>query len=660
MKLSVVHNYRIAIIIAILVFGQMAISLSLYKIQIEDRDNYIAIAESQHHRIVKIPPERGIIYDKNRYALAQNDELSTVAVVIKEVDDPEIYAQKLSAILGISKDKISRIITQKNRHTVYIKRKISQKEEDRISIERENLPGIELIPEPSRVYPQGKLCSNVLGFVGMDNRGIEGLELRLEKILKGQPDSYVFPSTCWDFDRTFTDYTQFLNNKGKNVYLTIDSTIQYFAEEALDKVCREKEAKNGQIVIINPYTSEVIAMASWPTYDPNEYGKYDQSSYRNRTVTDVSEPGSTIKPFTIAAALEEGVTTPDEVIFCENGAFYYLRGFCIHDDNHKFGDLTVREVLAKSSNIGTTKLAMRLGKEKVVDYFCRFGLDGTTGIECTGEVPCRVPKVNQWSGTTIAAVPYGHEMIVTMIGLVSAYTVFTNGGKYIPPSIIRGMENPLDGEIILTAPREIRQVISPETAREVLDMMVDSTIIGTCDKACIPGIKVAGKTGTSRIIDPETGRYMRKKVVASFVGIAPADKPEFIMGISVTEPQGRLISGGHVAAPVFSELGEKILKYKGILQELRPVEDIEPVQVAETDIVMPDLTGKTMAEVYSVWSEMPFFLEIEGTGKVCKQAPLAGNIILDSSQCRIWFEESSPLADSGVEENSFVVAESNK
>ncbi|MCM8757884.1 MAG: penicillin-binding protein 2 [Candidatus Omnitrophica bacterium] len=493
------------------------------------------------------------------HPLAVNLPAESLYAVPVEIKDKETVIKKLSLILKLDHSYLRERLFR-NKAFVWIARKLVPSQVEQIKALK--IDGLGFIKESKRAYPNGYLASHLLGFAGLDNVGLEGIELFYDNYLKGKAGLALF---LRDAKGNKLELIEKITPPidGSDLVLTIDETIQYIAERELDKVFKVFRAKHAMIIVINPFTGEILALANRPTFDLNRANYTDVEVRKNIAITDMFEPGSSFKIVTAAAILEEGKVKEDDRFFCENGS--YRVGNHILHDHRPHGWLTFKEVIEQSSNIGTTKLAQILGPDIIYRYVKSFGFGSCLGIDLPGEIAGTIKSPKFWSKTSIGAVPIGHEVGVTALQLVSAISVIANGGLLMKPFILKEVRN-RDGEKIKEfSPQIIRRVISEETSRRLKDILVGVVENGTGKLAKIEGFKVAGKTGTAQKIGSD-GRYVHDRFVASFIGFVPADNPVIAICIVIDEPYPYYF-GGVVCAPVFKRVASDILKYLQITSE---------------------------------------------------------------------------------------------
>jgi cell division protein FtsI (penicillin-binding protein 3) len=527
----------------------------LYHLQIIQYLDLVARAERQQQRTIEIAPKRGTIYDRQMQPLAMSLAVDSIFAVPSEIPNPEMVADLLSPVLGIGKGELlGRFKAQKS--FCWVKRKVSSEESARVR--DMNLKGIYFQKEMKRFYPKEQLAAPVLGYVGLDDNGLGGLEYRLNDAIKGTPGRVFLAA---DARRQSFQSSTREGRAGKNVVLTLDENIQYIAEKALAEAARQWRMASGAVVVQNPHTGEILAMASYPTFNPNEFNKSAPEARINRAVSQVFEPGSTFKLVAVAAALEEQLTTPREVINCQWGSIV-LSGHTIRDDK-PHGDLTVSQVMAKSSDVGVIKLALRLGEDRLYRYVKAFGFGDPAGIDLPAEERGLLRPPSRWSGISIGEISMGQEIGVTSLQIASAYSAIANGGILIQPRVVREIFQGDHHEPILAASG--RRVVSPRTAQQMTEILTETVETGTGSPARPTGYSAAGKTGTAQKID-SSGTYSKTHYIPSFVGFAPAQKPAVTILVVIDSPVGA-IYGREVAAPVFRSIAEQTLGYLNVPQD---------------------------------------------------------------------------------------------
>ena len=522
-------------------------------IQIFKSSNYFSIAQNQSRVIIEIPPARGKVLDRGNRDLALDVRLDSLYAVSRDIKNKRWLAGQLHSILGIDESELSERLGR-DKLFVWIARKISPSKAD--AIRKLKVEGLGFVKESQRVYPKGETACQLIGFTDIDNNGLEGIELHYNSFLRGVKGWRLAQKDAKRREIISREVEAVAPIDGYNIHLTIDEVIQSIAEQQLAETCKKFNALGGSVTVIDPKTGDVLAMANYPLYDLNNAKKSKAEYRRNRTITDVFEPGSVFKAVTLCSILENKIFGLDEQFNCENGA-WAVAGKVLHD-HHGSGMLTFRQVIERSSNIGTVKGAMRLGAEKLYKTIKAFGFGERTGIPLTGEVRGIVPSTKNWSRSSIINIPIGQGVAVTPIQLVYAMGAIANDGILMKPRIISQIDD-TQGRIIQSFdPAPAQQTVSKETslqARSVLEGVVSR---GTGKKAAVPGFKAAGKTGTAQKII--NGLYSHDKFVASFVGFVPYDEPKLVMVVSIDEPHP-VIFGGDVAAPAFSRIAAGILGY---------------------------------------------------------------------------------------------------
>ncbi len=520
------------------------------------RSSYLtSIAKKQHNQFVELESRRGAIYDCNLKAQAFNLSMDSLYATPNTIKDSykDGIVEKLSPILGDDRVYIRDRLYRK-KSFIWLARKLTPDKAE--AIKALKIKGLGFMKETKRIYPNGYLASHVIGFSGMDNVGLEGIERDFDKYLKGSAGWAIF---LRDARQKKLDIWEkmVLPVDGLDLVLTVDEVIQYIAERELDKAFKTFHAKGASIIVMDPHTGRILAMASRPNYDLNDHSSANKDSMRNRSICDLFEPGSVFKIVTASAALEEKKVTEEDKFFCENGA-YQVGGRILHD-HRSHGILTFRQVIEESSNIGTVKVAMILGADIVYQYLKAFGFGSKLGIDLSGEISGMIKPPRSWSKTSITAIPIGQEVGVTALQLASAISVIANGGQLMKPYIIDSVRDK-DGRIIKqNKPVLIRKVISVDTAMRIKKILTGAVEEGTGKLAKVSGFSAAGKTGTAQKLEPN-GTYSHTKFVASFIGFAPAEDPILAIVVTVDEPHPYYF-GGVVAAPVFQKVAGDAIRY---------------------------------------------------------------------------------------------------
>jgi len=552
-------NIRIILLVILIVLIFSLIFLRLYHLQILRNDFFLQKADDQHMRKLTVPAKRGEIFDRNGKPIAVNLEVDSISCDPMFVKDPDSYAKTLAPILDLDEKTLSKEITEKknlNKSSfLWIKRKVDKEISDKVRALK--LQGIYFDEEAIRIYPKEELMSHIIGFVGSDNMGLDGLEKTMNSKISGENG---FRYVTKDAKRREIGYMKTMGKNAKHGYsieLTIDEIIQYIAESELDAAYWKYNPVWAGIVVMRPQTGEILAMATRPTYNPNHYGDYPTENRRNRVITDMFEPGSIFKIISCSSALNEGAVKFTDSFNCENGAFYIFR-HTLHDC-HPYGILTFPQVIAVSSNIGTAKIALTLGKEKLHRCIKNFDFGEKSNLPLLGESPGVFRDLKYWSALSTVCIPMGQEICITALQMAKAVSSIAHEGKLMQPYMIKRIMDSNGNVVEKSEPKMIRQVIKPKTAKimnEALKMVVRKG--GTGIYADIPEYTAAGKTGTAQKV--ENGRYSNSKYVGSFAGYAPADDPKITIMVVMDSPKGQYY-GGVVSAPVFREVARKVLKY---------------------------------------------------------------------------------------------------
>ncbi len=554
---------RIVAVFMLMGVGFALVGLRLVHLQIFEGGDLARRAERQQERLMKLESKRGNIYDRAGRELAVSLDVESVFGMPNEVENPRSVARDLARILRKDPAELERRLAS-DRRFVWISRKVDPAKANKVrDLDRSS---IGLLVESRRFYPKKTLAGTVLGFTDVDNKGIEGIELWNEKLLRGV-DGWVLAEKDARGRTVFHGGHAFqyqLPRPGKDVTLTLDEVIQHIAETELDKGLAESNARGGVCLVMDPYTGEVLALSVRSTvrgraaFNPNEPKQYRPEEWRNRAVTDAFEPGSIFKAFTAAAAIEEKVVHPQERIDCSAGSIQVADR--VIKDAHRMGVLTFTDVIADSSNVGTIKVATRLGKARYYQYITAFGFGRKTGVDLPGEISGLVQDYRLWSGVSLGSISIGQEIGVTPMQMAAAYSAIANGGTLMKPYIVSEVRDPNGGEGATFAPMAVNRAISEETSKTLRRILQKVVETGTGQKAKPASYTAAGKTGTAQKIDQNTGRYSKEDYVSSFVGFVPAGSPKLVILVMVDSPVGA-VDGGSVAAPIFKSVAESSLTY---------------------------------------------------------------------------------------------------
>lgn len=530
----------------------------LFVLQIVEAPELEAIAAKQRQRDIPFPARRGTVFDRSGAPLAISADLQTVFADPEHVEDPVAGAAALAPVLGVDPAEL----VPKLRGSVpgsrfeYVARQVP----DRVAarIRRLDVPGIYMREEPKRFYPEGKLAGHVLGFVNIDGTVRAGIEDQYQGILEGKPGHMTLEQDPMGRPLPQAEFSYEPPSPGRSLFLTIDKELQYFTELALAEAIDEYDAEAGTVVVMQPETGEILALANSPDFDPNQYATSDQAAQRNQALTDVYEPGSAFKIVPMAAALEEGIVTPRST-FTVPDAFQYMDRVFNDSHAHPTEQMSVTRILKDSSNVGTIKIGLELGATSLDRWIKRFGFGKRTGLDFPGEVSGLMLDRDDWSGTTIATLPIGQGIAVTPVQMAAAFAAVANDGKWTEPKLLHSTMDQT-GEVTPASPPRQRQILSPQTATKLKLMLERAVDDGTGLEAQIPGYRVAGKTGTAQ--KPLPGGGYGNSYVASFGGFAPVDDPKLVVMVVLHEPNP--IWGGLTAAPTFRSIAEFGLQQLGI------------------------------------------------------------------------------------------------
>jgi len=546
------------VLLMFLLVGFGVILFRLVNLQVLQAAELTARADRQHQKTVTLEGARGTVTDRHGKVLAMNVEVPSIFGVPTSLENPAHAARSLSSVLHLRREEIEKKLRQ-DKHFVWLARKVEPDQGQRL--EQLSIDGIGMVMEGRRFYPKGPLLSHVLGFVGMDGLGLEGLERRYESQLHGEKRLTILQRDALGRTVFPKGLREQAPSPGQALTLTIDEVIQYIAEKELEEAVDHAHAKSGTIIVMEPQTGAILAMAVSPRFDPNTVGSLTADRWRNRALTDTYEPGSTMKVVVAAAALEEKVMMPGSMLFGENGRMT-IANTTIHD-HEKLGWMTFAQMIQKSSNIGAAKTGMLLGEQRLYRYLQAFGFGQRTDIDLPGEVAGLLKSPRDWGRRSLASISMGQEVGVTPLQMVTAVSAIGNDGVLMKPFIVSEVRDHGGRPVKDVLPQVKRRVVSPATARTLTTMMEGVVTNGTGAKAAIPGFRVAGKTGTAQKVDPRTGAYSSALSIGSFVGFVPAEAPRLAMIVVIDEPQGEAW-GGVVAAPVFRRVGEQVLTYMGV------------------------------------------------------------------------------------------------
>lgn len=541
------------LVLLALAFG--AIAARLVMLQVVQYPKFAGLAAAQRERDFVFAPHRGAIFDRNGESLGVSVELQTVFTDPSQVENAYEAAARLAPVLNLPRKELEAKLTAQNQFQ-YLAREVSPRRAKRV--QALELPGVYAKPEPKRMYPEGRLASHLIGFVNVDGDALEGIELQYDELLRGRPGRMTLEQDPHGRPLPQADFVYRPAQPGKSLYLTIDKELQLITENALREAMSAYGAEAASAIVMRPRSGEILAMANMPDFDPTKFSKSSPRERRNSAVVDNYEPGSAFKVVTASAVLEEGLLKPRSVFSVPDEIQVADR--VIHDSHsHAIEDMTVAEIIRDSSNVGTVKMAMELGADKLDEWIRRFGFGKETGLDFPGEAGGIVLDREDWWGSSIGTVPLGQGIAVTPLQMISAFSAIANGGIAVEPKLVHSVMEP-DGERLASPHAARTRILSRKTARRMVEILTDAVGEGTGVRAQIPGYTVAGKTGTAQ--KPlETGGY-GKSYIASFVGFAPAKQPEIAIFVTLDEPSP--IWGGSTAAPAFSKIGTEALRYLGV------------------------------------------------------------------------------------------------
>lgn len=651
-------TFRIYMILSVFILLLLVVVVRAYQLQIIENDRLTQLVENQYLKYVQLSPKRGTIYDRKKREMAISVEVDSVYARPGKVTNKKGVAKKLASILQVNYRQVKGML-ESDRPFVWLKRRISPSQAT--AIDNLKLEGIGFIKESKRFYPDKELASHCLGFAGIDLKGLEGIELEYDSYLKGKPGYIMVERDALGRNIHTQNIKQVDATKGYNLQLTIDKTIQYFIEKALEEGMQKSKAKSGTTIVMDPKTGEILALAVRPTFNPNNFWDYSPSQWRNRAVTDAFEPGSTFKIFLVSSALEERIFKPQDIFYCENGS-YPFEGKVIHDV-HKYGWLTLSKIIKFSSNIGACKIAENLGRETFYGYIRKFGFGCKTGIDLPGETSGLLTLPYRWSRMHLGTISFGQGISISPIQLITAFSAIANDGVLMKPYLVKTIFDDRGNTIKEFHPESRGEIITQRTADQVTSIL--QTVVekgGTGENALIPGFKIAGKTGTAQKVDQQTKQYSTTKETGSFIGFLPADNPKLAMIVIIDEPEG-ISYGGTVAAPVFKEAASHMIRYLNIppdksrttiashqanteiLQETAAIGQMVLKKVSLNEphpsTNIPDFSGLSIRDVLRMAEELDLTIEIAGSGKATGQYPPPGNLIESNRKCWVRFQPIS-------------------
>ena len=616
------------------------------------------LQRTQFQKRIVLKPKRGTIYDRYKRELAVSVPSYSLYGDPKRIRNLKTLSFKLSSILSASKSQIQTKLGDKRRRFVFIERNLNRQAKKKI--EALKFKGIHWKEERLRVYPNGHLLSQVLGFIGRNGRGLEGLELEYDEFLRGEKKKLFFKRDAYGRPLLAKGRLSLEEPQGYNIHLTIDRELQFILEEELKEKMKEVQGDSAVGIILHAKTAEILAMANLPSFNLNDPYTSLPKSRRNRSITDVFEPGSSLKTFTIAGALREKQVQPETEINCEKGRLK-VKGRYIHEaeSTHGFGVLTVTEILAKSSNIGVTKLSMKLGDSVLREVLESFGFGLKTGVDLPGEVKGVLRKL-PWNAHLLSNISFGQGVSSTPLQVASAYVAIASGGLLMKPYIVKSLEHPITEETLVFKPHKIRRVLSVSLAKQVKEMLKNSTSsYSTGYRARPSGYEVAGKTSTAQKFRPKKGGYYKNSYISSFIGMIPVENPRYVIYVIIDNPK-KAYYASHVAAPLFAKVASYAVRKAGIMP-LMNAKGREKIQRGKEEALkvssrlerkkreeillresnwnrLPDLKGLSLKEVYMKLGGEKVQLHVKGHGRVVRTWPSKGRRFPKDRRIKIWLE----------------------
>ena len=613
-----IRRVRFVYVAMFFCFWAGAIAIRLTWLQVIQHGTWVERAKQQQQRTFEVAPHRGVLYDRNMHPLAMTVLVDSIYAVPSELgdnraDDAALLARIVHAdpLDGFTKEKEIDARFNASKHFAWVARKVTP--EIAARVQQLNLKGIYLQKEFKRFYPNGDLGSHVLGYVGTDDNGLGGLEAKFDDELHGEPGHEY---TAIDAKRHVLGSDESDPIPGENLQLTIDSNIQHMAEEALDKQMAKVKASHGTIVVQDPNTGQILALAVSPRFNPNDAMHVDPQDLTDLAVSDVYEPGSTFKLVTYSAAIDAGKAKPTDMVDCQGGAMT-MYGRTLHDvKTDHFGVVTVQKALEVSSDVGAAKMALKVGPDTFYKYIKGFGFGDRSGVELPSETRGLLAPPRKWGSTSILSIAIGQEVAVTPVQLVSMVSAIANGGVYLPPHILLQSSDALNGgqhmaasafhpadALPATLPDGAHRVISDATATTMRQMMAGVVTEGTGKAAQLNGYSSAGKTGTAQKVDPVTHTYSHTKVVASFAGFAPVNHPAISVTVVIDQPTVGILFGAEVSAPVFREVAQEVLEYLGVPHD-QALKSAQQMKEAQNTVEPDDVPDQHIGELSAVFDEV--------------------------------------------------------
>jgi cell division protein FtsI (penicillin-binding protein 3) len=623
----------------------LAIEARLVYLQVAQHADLMARAERQQHRTIEAPAKRGEILDRNGRVLAYSVDAESVYAVPTELEKPGDAAARLCAVLDGCSQRDRRALTERlarHRPFAFVKRQVSPDEARRVAALE--LDGVGFLKENKRYYPKLSLAAHVLGYVGTDGQGLHGIEAAYDSVIRGKAGRILIQADARR--HAVTSRVERPPTSGGDLELTIDQYIQHIAERELRAGVLEYGAAGGSVIVMEPSTGEILALANWPTFNPNAFNRAPAANQRNRAIQEIYEPGSTFKIVTSAAAIEESVMRLNDPIDVSSGMIRF--GARQIDDVHTYGTLSFTDVIVKSSNVGAIKIGLRLGPERLSRYVRRFGFGQTLAPDFRGESPGIVWRPETLNDSALASVSMGYQIGITPLQMAAAASAVANGGELLRPRIVRAVVR--DGRRVATERDVLRRTVTTETAAALTGIMEAVVERGTAETAQLAGYQVAGKTGTAaKVIN---GRYSTSEYHASFIGFVPSRRPALTILVVVDSPHGKGYYGGVVAAPIFKRIAEASLRHLGVPPTINPMPPVlvasapresraaspgeaKPAsarstallqvrQSSATEGLMPDLHGLSAREALRTLAQIGLTARLTGNGFVVDQRPAPG------------------------------------
>lgn len=658
-------RWRLLVCAGALALWAAGIEARLVFLQVIDHADLMARADRQQMRTHVLPAKRGEIFDRKGRVLAYSVDADTIAAVPSEVENPaDVAALVCAALDNCSTERLASFLKALSRRAqfAYVARQVTPEEAKRVRALA--LPGLTLLKESRRYYPSSELAAHVVGYVGLDNDGLGGIESAYDSQIRGK-DGKVLIQTDAKRHALFSRVDR-PATAGAGIELTIDQYLQHVAERELRAGVEANRAAGGTAIIMSPATGEILALANWPTFNPNAFGKADEDARRNRAIQSLYEPGSTFKIVTASAALEQRLVTPESMVETSPGHISFPGRKPIYDTHH-YGTIDFTDVIVKSSNVGAIKVGLRVGPQLLTDYVGRFGFGQTIAPDFRGETAGIVWSAARLDPSAVASVSMGYQIGVTPMQMAAAFSAIANGGSLIEPRVVRAFIR--DGRRVEVPHKTVRQAITAATAATVTTIMEQVVERGTARTAQIEGYTIAGKTGTAAKL--VNGHYSKSEYNASFVGFVPSRTPALTILIVIDSPHGNGYYGGTVAAPIFKRIAESALMYLGVGPNLNAPPPVlvarreaehesqgtaQPVRAASVlsatleparNGLMPDLRGLSAREALRLLSRIGMTATMTGDGFVLEQSPVPGSALVRGDTCALTLARRAPIAAGG-------------